>query len=472
MGFDSMLGTRPDSSLIVRIRRPGRRWTRRVSDHTNKDTPRSGPEPVDLPWHRDRLRSARPRTDALGFLLGEDAGFILATFATARVLLSALAAVVQWPGEPAATWVGGPIYGTRALAVPDWGFLGRVLIDGWYRWDTGWYLKIAVRGYGATDGSVVFPPLYPLLVRWGGRLLFGNYLLAAIVISSLACLAALALLYRLARQEGLDRPGARRAVIYLVSFPTAFYLFAGYTEALFLALALATLLLARRERWIWAGIAGGLLTLTRLQGWVIVAPVASLILLQRQANGSVEPEGSTLRGGFSRVTRRRAARRLGSGAWVALALPVLTISAYSAWLHLAGLGSVTRAYDLYWLTETNAPLGGLSRLIRQLLFTGMGPNDWIDFGALALAVALSLVGLGRLSPDLSVYNWSVLAMLSMRSHVYLLTGFSRYMMTLFPIYLVLARWGSRRMVQLAIVAAFLTVQGVLAWMFLNWWWVA
>src|SRR3954470_2279148 len=35
------------------------------------------------------------------------------------------------------------------------------LIEPWHRWDTGWYLKIALNGYAANDGSVIFAPLYP-----------------------------------------------------------------------------------------------------------------------------------------------------------------------------------------------------------------------------------------------------------------------------------------------------------------------
>ena len=65
----------------------------------------------------------------------------------------------------------------------------------WQRLDTLYYLEIAVRGYSAGNGTVVFPPFYPLLIRLVGVVLGGQYLLAAIFISSVACVGLLVLVY-------------------------------------------------------------------------------------------------------------------------------------------------------------------------------------------------------------------------------------------------------------------------------------
>ena len=51
------------------------------------------------------------------------------------------------------------------------------------RWDTGWYLMIAVRGYEwdpnlAHQQNIAFFPAYPMLMRVGGRLLGQQPLLA------------------------------------------------------------------------------------------------------------------------------------------------------------------------------------------------------------------------------------------------------------------------------------------------------
>src|SRR6476646_9686597 len=44
----------------------------------------------------------------------------------------------------------------------------------WQREDALWYEKIATVGYAPNDGTSVFPPLLPLLMRLGSLLTLGN----------------------------------------------------------------------------------------------------------------------------------------------------------------------------------------------------------------------------------------------------------------------------------------------------------
>lgn len=134
----------------------------------------------------------------------------------------------------------------------------------WQRWDTIWYVKIAMEGY-LVDERLVFAPLYPLLMRLFSPLTGNNFVATGLLISSVASLTSFILLYRLGR-ELFDEGSARRTLLFLVAFPTAFFLLAAYTEAFFLALALGSLVCARGKRWEWAGVLGGLAALTRPQG--------------------------------------------------------------------------------------------------------------------------------------------------------------------------------------------------------------
>ena len=107
--------------------------------------------------------------------------------------------------------------------------------DVWARWDSVWFLRIAEHGYGAAqDAATAFYPLYPLTLAGVGRAFGGHYVVAGIVVSLAAALAAFVLLYRLAETE-LGADGARRAVLYLAVFPMALFLGAVYSESLFLA---------------------------------------------------------------------------------------------------------------------------------------------------------------------------------------------------------------------------------------------
>src|SRR5215210_2006033 len=72
------------------------------------------------------------------------------------------------------------------------------------RWDSVWYLRIADSGYGDSAARAAFFPLYPLLVRVAatpGGASEGALLVAGYLVSVVAFLAALVLLYRLTELE-------------------------------------------------------------------------------------------------------------------------------------------------------------------------------------------------------------------------------------------------------------------------------
>lgn len=144
----------------------------------------------------------------------------------------------------------------------------------WTRFDSGFYLDIAHSGYKPVEWA--FYPLYPLLISGVGRLLGGTYTafhLAGFLISNFAAIIAMAYLYLLVRKEW-DRVVAGRTVLYLALFPMSFYLSAVYTEALFLALAVACIYYARKQSWWLAGICGALAALCRSQGMMLLVPLA------------------------------------------------------------------------------------------------------------------------------------------------------------------------------------------------------
>ena len=93
--------------------------------------------------------------------------------------------------------------------------------DIWARWDSDFFLRIAEDGYD--KASSAFNPLYPALVALLGRVLFGHYVLAGLLISLAAGLASFLLLYRLAA-ERLGADGAERTILYLAVFPMTLFL--------------------------------------------------------------------------------------------------------------------------------------------------------------------------------------------------------------------------------------------------------
>src|SRR5271157_6165481 len=108
-----------------------------------------------------------------------------------------------------------------------------VWLEVWQRWDTLQYQAVAERGYHAFDTATFTTPLYPFLMKTVGAILGGNTLLGGIIVSNLFCLVALWAFYLLAEKELQNVQSAKRALIYLLIFPSSFFLFAPYTEPLY-----------------------------------------------------------------------------------------------------------------------------------------------------------------------------------------------------------------------------------------------
>ena len=141
------------------------------------------------------------------------------------------------------------------------GFLGPSV---WANFDGVHYLSIAQNGYLRYQEA--FFPFYPLLVRFLAKtIFFDNYLWSGLFISHLAFFASLIVFYKLASLEFGEKV-AKMAVVGLLIFPTSFFFGSFYTESLFLLLILASFYAAKKEKWLWAGIFGGLASTTKLVG--------------------------------------------------------------------------------------------------------------------------------------------------------------------------------------------------------------
>ncbi len=139
----------------------------------------------------------------------------------------------------------------------------------WLHWDTINFRAIAVHGY-TVSWLTAFFPLYPLLER-GLTYLTHDTLIAGLIISNLCGLGMLMVLYRLVCED-FNAEYACRTVLYLSVFPTAFFFAAAYSESLFLLLALLSFYHVRRSHWWLAGLFGLLAALTRVSGLLLLLP--------------------------------------------------------------------------------------------------------------------------------------------------------------------------------------------------------
>ena len=383
--------------------------------------------------------------------------YCLAVFVSVRVGLSllALVAVALLPhssavGEAAGIPAPVDVPGWPAPTItPGW----HNLITAWERFDALWFLRISTSGYVAGDGSAAFFPLYPLLIRVVSPVLGGHPLAAALLISNAAFLGALLVLYFLTSSE-FDEAVARRTVLYLAIFPSAFFFLAPYSESLFLLLVVSSLWAARREKWALAGAAGALAAATRNVGVLLVLPLAVEAFRQVRERG-----------------RGLAPRLLGSGAVVAGTLAYLAF-----WQGFGGDALAPLHQQATWLRQATFPLttlvGGTREAFRWI---GVYPGgyhllDWlIALPALVAAVWVTL----RARPTFAVYAWaSLIAPLALVFPPRPFMSLARFLLAAFPLFWAAAVWAGRRAgVHEAIVAVSGVGLGVMTLLFVNWYFV-
>jgi hypothetical protein len=341
-------------------------------------------------------------------------------------------------------------------------------IDLWGKWDSGWFLQIAHHGYTDPGSSSAFFPLYPLLVWFVGYFLLGHDLLAGVLISLAASAAAFVLLWRLVSRLA-DEATAGRSVLYLAIFPTSLFLFAVYSESLYLLLSVAAFLLAVRGRFGWAGVVTGLAALTRVSG-IMLLPALALLAW-------------------------RAADRRGALLRLALALPVMALwPLYLGLAHGRPFVFLSAEHATWDRRLSDAgPLGGAWdalvigwRGVRQLV-AGSG-HDYFPGASDAmysaglnleqLAYAALLIGLG-------IYAWrafgaaygvfvlgSLALPLADPVPISPLESMPRFALGVFPVFAALGALGVRPRVNTALVATLAVLLGINLARWVMWIWVA
>ncbi|MFC8292241.1 mannosyltransferase family protein [Streptomyces sp. NPDC057242] len=157
-------------------------------------------------------------------------------------------------------------------------------------WDWGHFLNIARDGYfpggpGEGDNREAFFPGLPLVLR-AVHVLVPHWTVAGLLVSLVAGAVAAVALARIAELHLPGSGAGRRAALFLLVSPCAVFLAAGYSEALFLALALPAWLAARRQRWLLASVLAAGATTVRVSGLFLAAALVVLFLTTRRDGGA------------------------------------------------------------------------------------------------------------------------------------------------------------------------------------------
>jgi hypothetical protein len=150
-----------------------------------------------------------------------------------------------------------------------------LLLQGTVKWDGYHYLHLVTQGWGAPikTGFPAFYPLFPLLVRGLADLTHLNPVNAAFIINFIASYFACFFLYGLAKDFFKDHGDAMRTTLLFMFFPMAYFMFAFYTEAVFCALSFGAFYFARKRRWLICVLFLAAVSAVRLPGLVVALAV-------------------------------------------------------------------------------------------------------------------------------------------------------------------------------------------------------
>ncbi len=317
------------------------------------------------------------------------------------------------------------------------------------RWDAPHYHSLAQNGYvntGDEANFIVFFPLYPLLIK-AVTFDYSYVNIFALAVANVCSLIAFIYLYKLAKME-FNQGAALKTVLFLSVFPTAYFLTVPYTEGLFFALVIACFYYARKNSWALAGLLGFLASLTRLAG-LLVLP-ALLVEYFHQTGWKPKKMRWNI---------------------------VFTFSALAGFLIYLGLNTVVTGNPFtfmdieasHWF-NTFDPLSGLTAAFGWATNGDFTSNITIGAAPIAFAVfGLVMVGVAvwkRLRPAYTVYmflSWGLAVSTSWWVSV------PRYIMAMFPMFMLMGAYSNRKTVNAVIVAfslawlCFFTVLFALGW---------
>ncbi len=306
-------------------------------------------------------------------------------------------------------WLMLTLVGFKGKPQPFHGPLA--LFDGWFRWDTHWYLGIVRDGYTFSteqQSSVAFFPLFPLLVK--GLTGFGLSVewagVVAVVLTGAA--AALALHAWFWRMQPAETASLAEWLFWFSPF-ALFVIGCVYSDAIFVAL-----------------VAGAFLALERRQ--VAAAVVLGFLACAARPVGLAVVFGLMVR----EVEVRRA--RHESPLWaLALGLTGFGTVAYMVYLqHTFG--------DALAFVHAQAAWGQLTGIESLLKYQSLMRLHWWDWSLPLFDLALTIVLLSRLGwvrrqlgLGYAVYTALILGIPLITAHEFV--GLGRYSLPAFPAFL-------------------------------------
>ncbi len=366
------------------------------------------------------------------------------------------------------TYIGFILFPVPAHFYPNTPVHVTGLLTSWNHWDAANYTYIAKFGYTRVELTAFFP-LFPLLIKVIAFLIgHHGYIAISMILSNLALLGTMFVLYHIAADALGDQVG-RRVLLYLCLFPTAFFFFAAYNESLFLFLTVSSFLAMRRHRWWLAAILGFFAALTRSAGLFLVIPFLYEVWVSRERIGA----------SIRIILRKFPDFLLKAFPIILIPLGTLLYCLYN-WI-LFGNPFAFASVQIYWARHLSWPWVGIWQALVDIFWaTPFGSfyevHTLIDLTATIGFIILAILGWRKLHTS---YNlWLAILLLFMllspatTQHDALQSN-QRFVLEMFPAFITLAALGIKHYrLHQVLLLVFPTLQAVLAMLFvLNRWMV-
>lgn len=316
-------------------------------------------------------------------------------------------------------------------------------------WDARHYSYLAEHGYSFDLASNAFYPLYPFCV-WLIKLVVQNTLLSGYIVSTICSFVMMWLLYGLV-SKAYGEKVAFYAGLFLLVFPTSFFFSIMYSEALFLMLILGFFYLWQRARFSLAALMILLLPLARPMGVLIIFPILAHAFFAKDK--SLFP-------------------RSGRGYVLFVSAAIVGFLAYLSCMYVF-TGSFWGGFDAqshfaagFSLTNLFHPI---QWFVRNFIDINLVIHDYLHSmldRLIFVAVLIALVALYRHEDRTLWFYTLVMALVPAFSGSF--TSYSRYVLVLFPIAILLSRWLKERIVFVLLPLCMLQVLFLIMYS-LNYW---
>jgi len=354
----------------------------------------------------------------------------------------------------------------------------------WWRWDAVHYVEVAYVGYPHHMPLSAFFPFFPLLVRGLGYLFGGSILAdytAAIILANVCFYGVLVLFYQLLYKD-FGHTVAKYALIYLAFAPYGLFFFTGYTESLFLLLSLGVFFFLQRGEaldWWLAGLCGFLAALTRATGIILLVPFI-VLFVQRFCIPTVSATGQMYRARewwvqWITMDRNQMYRVLSALLSMALVSAGLLIYLLYLWITFGNPLAFQVQERVIWQRYTAFPWVGTINAINAILRLDQYffSRNVADLAFTFVPLVALAIGWRRLPLHYSLFCLAMIVFVLSQPCAYEgLMSVPRYLLVMFPIFLIFALWSKNRFTTYTIMTLSLIFFIINTMKFVTYSWIA